>query len=47
MRVSKVTFDQQSAELWVEIAGGKMNLIPHSIPTAAYRASIADKLQAS
>jgi hypothetical protein len=46
MRVSKVTFvDQQSAELWGEIAGGKVNVIPHSIPTAAYRASIADKLQ--
>jgi hypothetical protein len=46
VRVLKVTFvDQQSAELWGEIAGGKVNLIPHSIPTTAYRASIADKLQ--
>jgi len=46
MRVSDVTFsDQQSAELWDTIAGKKVNLIPHRVPTPDYRAATADKMQ--
>jgi hypothetical protein len=46
MRVSRVTFvDPQSAKLWDEIAGKKVNLIPHGISTTDYRTSIAEELK--
>jgi hypothetical protein len=46
MRVLGVSFvDQQSAELWPEVTNKKVNLIPHHIPTADYRALTADKVQ--
>jgi hypothetical protein len=46
MRVSGATFvDHQSAELWPEITDKKVNLIPHHIPTADYRALTAEKVQ--
>jgi len=45
MRVSEVTFvDEESCNLWHSIVGQKVNLIPHSNPTADHRAAIADKV---
>ena len=37
--------DQQSAELWPEVTNKKVNLTPHHIPTADYRALTSDTVQ--
>lgn len=46
MRVSEVSFlDSDSPELWPTIAGGKVNLVPHSVPTKEYRMKLADEIR--
>jgi len=47
MRVSEVTFaDESSAELWQEIRGKKVNLVPYPRSTAMNRESIEEKIRA-